>query len=256
MAKTKASKSKKPKELEYKFIARFSIDELVFLDDNPRRGHVKKIKASITEFGYMSPAVVRGETKEILAGNHRVKAAQSLGHVAIPAYVVTGLTNKQARKFVLADNKASDAATYNEKSLASMLEYIRGSSKGDEYLAGTGYTEKEADVIREKASWQEEVETTKVKTEKNPTENSREGREVTNTRKVEDVASRKDFVEATRRRSVSLSIPLEHHKAFIDAMKKLRKKCKVDTNEEAIVTVLVKMGLMEQVSLFDEEVTD
>lgn len=100
---------------------------------NPRHGDVRLVAESLDRFGQMKPIVVHrysglpghGEAKAgtltIVAGNHTFKAAVSLGWTHVAATEHTG-TDEAADAFLLADNRASDTATYDDAKLLELLE--------------------------------------------------------------------------------------------------------------------------------------
>jgi ParB-like chromosome segregation protein Spo0J len=101
--------------------------------DNPRVGNVDAIAESLRVNGQFRPIVVRKETSEILAGNHTWKAARSLGWTHIRVTFVEDITDEQATRIVLADNRYSDLASYDDESLGLLLASLDG-----DYV-GTGY---------------------------------------------------------------------------------------------------------------------
>jgi site-specific DNA-methyltransferase (adenine-specific) len=108
--------------------------------DNPRVGNVPAIAESLKLNGQFRPIVVWRETQEILAGNHTWKAAKELGWETIKVTYVENLTEDQAKKIVLSDNRYGELGGYNTKKLAELLE-----SLGD--LGGTGYDAEYLDVL-------------------------------------------------------------------------------------------------------------
>lgn len=116
------------------------LDSLTPYRTNPRIGNVEAIAESLKVNGQFRPLVVWGEYREILAGNHTWKAAKLLGWSEIAVVYVWELTEDDAAKIVLADNRYSDLATYDDAALAGLLAQV-----GD--LAGTGYTEADVDAL-------------------------------------------------------------------------------------------------------------
>lgn len=104
--------------------------------DNPRRGDVGSIVASIDANGFYGAIVVQKSTGYILAGNHRWQAAKAAGMPSIPA-VVLDVDDDRARRILLVDNRANDIATYDEAQLIHVLKTLEIS---DDALGGTGYT--------------------------------------------------------------------------------------------------------------------
>lgn len=99
---------------------------------NPRSSNVEALAESLKVNGQYRPIVVRKETREILAGNHTWKAAQSLGWEKLKVTFVEGLNDEQALRIVLADNRYSDLAEYSVPDLTELLDSLTD-------LRGTGY---------------------------------------------------------------------------------------------------------------------
>ncbi len=110
------------------------VDALNEYPGNPRRGDINAIAESLNVNGQYRPIIVRRETREILAGNHTWKAARKLQWETIKVQYVEGITDDQAKKIVLADNKYSDMAKYNIPDLTALLESL-------EEHTGTGYSD-------------------------------------------------------------------------------------------------------------------
>src|SRR4051794_27709749 len=70
---------------------------------NPRRGAVEEIKRSLEQHGQYRPIVANARTREVLAGNHTLRAARELGWDEI---WVTWLSvdDEQALRILLVDN--------------------------------------------------------------------------------------------------------------------------------------------------------
>jgi hypothetical protein len=101
--------------------------------DNPRRGNVAAIKESITAFGWHGTVVAQTATRRVIAGNHRLLAAIDLGIETVPVFWAD-VDDDTARRILLADNRASDLATYDDNVLLMILRSVPD-------LAGTGYTQ-------------------------------------------------------------------------------------------------------------------
>lgn len=104
---------------------------------NPRRGDVEAIAESLEVNGQYRPIIVRESTGEVLAGNHTLQAAKSLGWSTIAA-VTVDVSDEQAARIVLVDNRANDLAGYND---AAVLEVIERAGA----LPGTGWQEAEVE---------------------------------------------------------------------------------------------------------------
>jgi len=106
---------------------------------NPRRGDIEAIAQSLKAHGQYRPIVVQYGTNFILAGNHTYKAAKKLGWKKIKITYVD-VNEETARKIVLADNRITDLATYNEPLLKSLLTTLPE-------LEGTGFTQAEVEIL-------------------------------------------------------------------------------------------------------------
>lgn len=89
------------------------------------------IAESLAEHGQYAPIVIRPDGT-ILAGAHRWSAAKALGWERIWCAVVD-VDEERARRIVLADNRTSDLAAYDDAALADLLRELPD-------LDGTGYT--------------------------------------------------------------------------------------------------------------------
>src|SRR5260221_8662270 len=111
-----------------------AIDSLQLHPKNPRRGDVGAIAKSMVANGFYGAVVAQKGTNYILAGNHRWRAAKGEGATEVPVLWVD-VDERTARRILLADNKTSDDANYDEEALARILEEVRN----DDDFAGTGY---------------------------------------------------------------------------------------------------------------------
>lgn len=98
---------------------------------NPRRGDIKLIANSLATHGQYRPIVAQRSTNRILAGNHTWEAARRLKWAYISVTWVD-VDDTTATRIMLADNRASDLATYDHDSLCALLQTI-------DTLDGTGY---------------------------------------------------------------------------------------------------------------------
>src|SRR5512146_3131711 len=81
---------------------------------------VAQIAASIAAFGFNAPILVDSNAG-IIAGHGRLLAARKLGLAEVPVVILDHLTETQRRAYVLADNKLSLNAGWNEELLAEEL---------------------------------------------------------------------------------------------------------------------------------------
>lgn len=120
-----------------------SIDELNTYTNNPRHGDIAALVDSLETNGQFRPIVVNKGTKtgrhnEVLAGNHTLMAARRLDERGkdfrfLDCYVID-VDDDAATRIVLADNRTSDLAAYDDLILTELLESL-------DDLDGTGYTE-------------------------------------------------------------------------------------------------------------------
>jgi hypothetical protein len=110
---------------------------------NPRRGNLQVIVDSLERHGQYRPIVVRAGTNEVLAGNHTLMAAQELGWSEIAATFVD-VSDDEAARIVLVDNRATDLGSYDH---ALLLDLLGELAESDAKLLGTGYTDDDLDAL-------------------------------------------------------------------------------------------------------------
>ena len=101
------------------------VDELRPYKNNPRHNEdaVEFVANSIDQFGFKVPIII-DKHNEIVAGHTRLKAAMLLGLDEVPCIVADDLTPEQIKAFRLADNKVSEAATWDYELLSVELDDI------------------------------------------------------------------------------------------------------------------------------------
>lgn len=113
------------KEMQY-FLA--DINDLIPYIRNARthsESQIAQIAASIKEFGFLSPILI-AEDNTILAGHGRLAAARKLGLTKVPCVKESHLTETQRRAYIIADNKLSLNAGWDEDILAIELSELQG----------------------------------------------------------------------------------------------------------------------------------
>lgn len=73
---------------------------------------IEKLKASILEFGFLTPCLIDRDNN-IIAGHGRVMAASELGMQTVPCVYIEGLTEAQRRAYILADNRLGELGEWN-----------------------------------------------------------------------------------------------------------------------------------------------
>ncbi len=102
------------------------VDRLVPFAKNARTHsaeQVAQIAASIVEFGFVNPILV-DSVGGIIAGHGRLLAARKLGLVEVPVVVLNHLSEIQRRAYVIADNKLSLNAGWNDELLREQMSLL------------------------------------------------------------------------------------------------------------------------------------
>ena len=100
---------------------------------NVRQGDIGAICESLKAHGQYRAIVFQKSSNHIIAGNHTWKAAKSLGWDQIAA-TEFDCDDETALRILLADNKASDLATYDNDQLEDLLRELALTEKA---LEGT-----------------------------------------------------------------------------------------------------------------------
>lgn len=122
------------------------IQDLNYYYKNPRRGDIEAIANSLKTHGQYKTICVNKGTKtgrplEILAGNHTIKAARTLGWETIQATIID-VDDEAAAKIVIADNRTSDLAENDPAILIDLIDSLTD-------LDGTGWAETELEELAE-----------------------------------------------------------------------------------------------------------
>ncbi len=88
---------------------------------------VAQVAASIKEFGFLNPIIIAADNT-ILAGHARVLAARKLGLDKVPCIKAENLTEAQKRAYIIADNKLSLNAGWDEELLAVEISDLKDES--------------------------------------------------------------------------------------------------------------------------------
>jgi len=95
------------------------VDKLIPYINNSRTHsdeQIAQIAASIKEFGWTNPILVDGENG-IIAGHGRLMAARKLGYTEVPTIELKDLTKTQRKAYIIADNKLSLNAGWDDEIL-------------------------------------------------------------------------------------------------------------------------------------------
>jgi DNA modification methylase len=128
-------------------IVRLPIDAIRPDPQNPRvhtPKQIQQIATSITRFRFNVPILVDRDGC-VVAGHGRLAACRLLGMTEIPVIRLEHLTPAQARAFLIADNRLSELATWDDKLLAENLQALAAVDL-DFALEDTGFEMAEIDL--------------------------------------------------------------------------------------------------------------
>lgn len=83
---------------------------------------IDQIRASIREFGFTNPILLKDDGETVGAGHGRLEAALAEGLDKVPTITLEGLSEDQWRAYVLADNKIAEGASWNDDILRVELQ--------------------------------------------------------------------------------------------------------------------------------------
>ena len=122
------------KQVEQEFDPAIDIDTIKEHPDNPRKGDDRAVGESIARNGFFGAILIQKSTNYVIAGNTRYRVMSEEGQATIPAFVVD-CDDETATRIMLADNRTSDLAFYDDEALFVLLKGLVES----EGLDGTGY---------------------------------------------------------------------------------------------------------------------
>lgn len=112
-------------------------------ENNPRNNEaaIEPVAQSIKNFGFRVPILI-DRKGTIIAGHTRYEAAKRLGMDKVPCILVDDLTDAQIRAYRIADNKVSEASSWNDDVLRAEMEALKAL---DVDLDSTGFNDVELD---------------------------------------------------------------------------------------------------------------
>jgi ParB-like chromosome segregation protein Spo0J len=131
-------------ELQVNYISLSSLREY---GNNPRthsKAQIRKIAASITEFGFTNPLLINDQNT-IIAGHGRFRAAKSLGIDQVPTICLSQLAPSQIKAYVVADNRLALDANWDEDILRIEFQHLIADDQID--ISSTGFEVAEIDLI-------------------------------------------------------------------------------------------------------------
>src|SRR5947207_7061753 len=105
-------------------IVYWAIDQLKPNPTNPRihsRKQIRQIAESIKVFGFNVPILVDRDLN-VICGHGRLLAARELGITEVPTLCLDHLSPAQARAFMIADNKLTENAAWDDQLLAQQFK--------------------------------------------------------------------------------------------------------------------------------------
>jgi len=119
---------------------RVPLTDLAPWPGNARQGDVDAVRESLRTHGQYRPLVVQKQTMRVIAGNHTLRALEAEGrsHALID---VLDVSDEQAARINLVDNRSQDLASYDNQALAAQLASLGGD------LDGTGYDQQAYDAL-------------------------------------------------------------------------------------------------------------
>ncbi|MGO9606488.1 MAG: site-specific DNA-methyltransferase [Candidatus Binataceae bacterium] len=90
------------------------------VDRTRRRRQIRQIARSIGTFGFNVPVLIDRNGK-VVAGHGRIRAAEQLGLTELPTISLDHLTEAQVRAFMIADNRLTENAVWDERLLAEQF---------------------------------------------------------------------------------------------------------------------------------------
>jgi len=124
MKDLRASRRKAANLAPRMLIVYWAIDQLKPDPHNARRHSKKQIRQianSIKAFGFNVPILI-DRNGNVIAGHGRLLACRELGITKVPTLCLDHLTPAQARIFMIADNRLTEIATWDDRLLAQQLK--------------------------------------------------------------------------------------------------------------------------------------
>ena len=182
--------------------------------ENPRQGDIAAIVTSIEQNGWYGTLIAQKKSRRVLAGNHRLQAALALDMKEVPVYWVD-VDDTEAQRILLADNRVSDLATWDDSILVGLLEGLAN----DGELLGSGYDGDDLDALLYDAALNDTDLGNLL--DDNPTPGERE-----------------DAINAAGIRSIIMPFALEEYNDVVARLALARTELKVDSNAEVLATLL------------------
>lgn len=121
------------------------IDSIKLWEDNPRWNDDASTKLAkiIENHGIKSPIICWDKNRVIYKGNTTYKACKLLGYKKVPVVFHSFASETSAKAYGIADNKASEMASWDEELLHNMMSTKEFKTAGFE----TGFSDKEIELM-------------------------------------------------------------------------------------------------------------
>lgn len=203
------------KTIEQEFDPAIPVSTLSEHPENPRRGDSKAVNESIATNGFYGAILVQRSTGRVLAGHTRLKAAKQSGATSVPG-IWLDVNDTQAKRILLADNRTSDLAYYDDDALFAVLGSIL---EDDSSLKGTGYDDATYRLLLRNDTEPEELYVGNVKQGPTPTD-------------------RQPIYDASDIRSIILPYSGEAYDEVVQNLTALRQEYDVKTNADVVRRLL------------------
>ncbi len=110
-------------------ITRYKVDDLIPYERNPRihpQSQIDQLAQSIREWGWTMPILI-DESANVIAGHGRLFAAQELNIDEVPCITASGWSDQQKKAYVIADNKLTESASWDDGLYFSELKALQSS---------------------------------------------------------------------------------------------------------------------------------
>lgn len=119
-----------------------SVEQVLAHPDNPRKHskrHIRQVAESISRFGFRVPLLVDGK-RRLIAGHGRLEACKLLGMKEVPVIEASDLSEAQIRALMIADNKLTENAGWDEALLGQNFRILADMDLDfDLEITGFGY---------------------------------------------------------------------------------------------------------------------
>lgn len=123
--------------IQQEFVPEYPIDKAEEHPGNPRRGDDAVVAQSVRHNGFFGAILIQRSTGYVIAGNTRFRVMAEQGSPTVPAFIVD-VDDDTATRIMLADNRTSDLAFYDDEQLFELLQQLVD-TEGGAGLDGTGY---------------------------------------------------------------------------------------------------------------------